>query len=296
MKVFRLYFVLILIALALQPGRWERPQPQLEAWLLDVGQGESFFLRAASGETLLFDGGPSDRVLSQIGDLLPPWQRHIDLLVLSHPHQDHIRGLISILNRFTVGKVWTSGANYNSADFKAWKAELARQKTPEEVVFAPHTVPWGNFQLRVQHPTRNMKGESPSQIHDTNLSVQLLQGNTGLIFLTGDLNEEHEHDMLTNCRLPSCNLKSLILQVPHHGSASGLIPAFLEAVQPAAALIPVGTDNRFNHPRQEILDRLASYPVYRTDQQGRITIKLIGQKVQISPSRNGVVSWLAVPP
>lgn len=247
--------------------------PAMEAWMLNVGQGESVLLREPSGKKLLFDGGPDDSVLKELGAVLPPWDRKLDLVILSHPHSDHIRGLISVLERYNVTEVWTSGAHYKSAEYRAWQEQLKVHQLQPRTVFAPFRQSFGTVSLQVYHPLLNMEGQDPSQAHDATVSVKASFG-TQDIFLTGDLNEEHETEMVSHCQPPTCTLEAEILQIPHHGSATGLIPPFLAAIHPQAALIPVGTDNKFKHPRPNILQELqsAKVPIYRTDQNGRLHI------------------------
>jgi len=258
----------------------------LEAWVLDVGQGESVLLKDPSGKTLLFDGGPDDSVLNQLGEVLPPFDRTIDLAILSHNHSDHIRGLISVLERYDVKEVWISGAIHTTNDYQHFLEAIKDNHTPTKVVFfdktackaiCPKPTPFGNLLLQVYHPMENMTGQRPNDQHDATVSVKVSYGQESL-FLTGDLNEGHETDMMKACQPPTCSLAATILQVPHHGSDTGLSEAFLEAVHPSSAVIPVGLHNKFKHPRQIILDRLttAQIPIYRTDLQSRIHMS-IGQ-------------------
>ena len=258
-------------------------RPALDVWMLDVGQGESMLLREPGGQLLLYDGGPNDLVLSRLGNLLPPWQRHIDLVILSHTHVDHIRGLIDVLDRYRVGQVWVSGAFQRDGDYYAFTDAVAKSKTPVKTVWfnqktcglTPETCPaasrFGKATIQIYHPLEDMQGMSPHDAHDATVSA-MVRLNEQSVFLTGDLNEGHERDMLSACKPPFCSLQAGILQVPHHGSTSGLLPAFLAAVKPNEAWISVGQPNPYHHPRQEIIDRLkqADVPTYRTDRDGTI--------------------------
>lgn len=260
----------------------------LEAWVLDVGQGESVLVREPSGKTILFDGGPDDKVLSELGAALPAWEHHIDLVILSHPHVDHLRGLIAVLDRYTVDAIWSSGSTAASSEYQAWMTAVSEKHIPLSFHHAPERVSFGAITLTIEHPWEDMTGKQPAQAHDADLAVKLTSGPRTL-FLTGDLNEEHEQEMLTKCQLP-CSLKSDVLQIPHHGSASGLTPEFLAATHPDAAVIPVGLANKFHHPREEILDRLknAHIPVLRTDTGKRIHIVLLPEKIDLSDDEASV--------
>jgi competence protein ComEC len=250
------------------------PEPSsasLEMWMLDVGQGESVLVKEPSGKKLLFDGGPDDTVLVELGKVLPSWDHTLDLIILSHPHADHIRGLISILDRYSVHEVWSSGTTIDTADFRAWKTTLDQHNLTPRSVFAGVESEFGTAHVQVYFPLQSMDGKQPENAHDGDVVAKITTPTASLL-LTGDLNEEHETALVQSCTPPLCNLHALVMQVPHHGSASGLIPSFLTAVHPAAALIPVGVDNIFHHPRPEILARLttAKIPLFRTDTDHQI--------------------------
>ena len=251
----------------------------LDVWMLDVGQGESMLLHEPTGHWLLFDGGPSDVVLSRIGSILPPWQRHIDLVIISHNHTDHIRGLLSVLERYTVGEIWLSGAVHRIPEYSVLQDDIRQQHIPTRVVWfdrarcasvCPPAYPFGASTLQVYHPLRNMTGADPDQPHDADVVVKASYGDQSVL-LAGDLNEEHEQAILTACTMP-CNLQATLLQVPHHGSATGLLPAFLTTIAPLEAWIPVGDPNPYSHPTKVILDRLkqANIPTHRTDREGTL--------------------------
>lgn len=270
--------ILVALLLGLGIGAWLlwplaplAVSPRLEIWVLDVGQGESVLVREPSGKKLLFDGGPNDTVLAQIGEILPPWDRHIDVVVLSHPHADHIRGLISVLDRYTIGELWTSGTTAATKDFAAWTEKIQEKKIKTRVVQAGLEEPWGQAELEVHHPLITMAGKQPSETHDGTVVVRV-EYQAQALLLTGDLEEEHELAMLQSCQQPKCTLASQIMQIPHHGSAYGLAPEFLAAVHPQIALIPVGKDNKFKHPRPEILEKLkkAQVIILRTDTQRQL--------------------------
>ena len=258
--------------------------PGFYAWMLNVGQGESVLLRDPGGETVLFDGGPDDSVMAELGSILQPWQRRIDLLVLSHDHSDHVTGFIPILQRYKVKEVWISGALAPNSEYKTFREELKKHGLSPVIRYfnaascqpglpCPPIERRGSFSLQIYHPIKDMEGIEPKDQHDATLVLKAAYaGHT--ILLPGDLNEQQERDILNSCHPPACSLKADILQEPHHGSATGLNPAFLKAVSPAAVLIPVGANNKFHHPSPIILTRLkeAKLRYFRTDVQGRIQV------------------------
>ena len=271
----------------------------VQAWLLDVGQGESALVHEPGNKLLLFDGGPDDSVLSQLGGVLPPWWRHIDLLVLSHNHNDHISGLTAVLQRYQVDEVWTSDASYSTPEKALFDTLITEHHITKKVMYAdfahckavracPAVIQFGQATLQVYHPLEPMTGQQPKDQHDATLSIRVTYASHSL-FLTGDLQERHEATMLNECRQPWCSMKSDVLQVPHHGSGTGLSLPFLDAVRPSYAVIPVGSNNKFHHPSPKTLARLGTKGIatYRTDTNGRISIIITGQGVTVHPEHPG---------
>lgn len=272
------------------------PTPALDIWMLDVGQGESVLLREPSGKKILFDGGPSEAVLRELGNILPAWDRQIDLIIISHNHSDHLRGLISVIERYQVKEIWISGAIHTTDEYRALLEVIqAKQLKPRIVFFDPASCQTscppseavGQVRVQIYHPLEKMTGQRPQEQHDATVAAKFSFENQS-VFLTGDLDEAHEKAILTACQPPVCSLQADVLQVPHHGSATGLNPAFLEAVSPKIALIPVGKDNPYDHPRQIILDRLqkSGIPIYRTDLDGRIRIILGKHSLRILTAKS----------
>ncbi|MEI6477474.1 MAG: MBL fold metallo-hydrolase [bacterium] len=271
--------------------------PALDAWVLDVGQGESVLIHEPSGKKILYDGGPDDSVLTQLGDVVPAWDRSIDLVILSHNHSDHLRGLITVLQRYTVKEIWVSGALYATADFRAFQKEISQHQVPVQTRFfkaadcvagtpCPPTTVFGQLTLQVYHPLTDMTGSLPGDQHDATVSVKVSFHGESL-FLIGDLNETHEKQMLETCPPPDCTLSATVLQTPHHGSATGLSPPFLAAVAPQVAVIPVGLKNSYGHPAPSTIAKLAAahIPTYRTDTQGRIHLVLYGDHFTVETEK-----------
>jgi competence protein ComEC len=265
---------------SLRPA-YDTSAPNLTVWALSVGQGESILLREAGGKTVLFDGGPDDTVLGELSAALPFWDRHIDLMVLSHTHADHIVGLTDVLDRYDIGEIWTSGALQKSTQFSAWQDALRRYDKTPRTVFAGFSARLGTLDIRVLHPSRSMAGITPKDAHDATVVLHVAYGKESVL-LTGDLNEAQESDVMAACPPPECSLASSVLQIPHHGSQSGLAPAFLAAVSPKVAFICVGIDNSYGHPGPNTLRKLAlaRIPYFRTDTDGRVRITLYDDRLE----------------
>lgn len=277
-KLILYFLILIWVGLNLKPF-FNR---HFQIWVLNVGQGESILLKEPSGKTLLFDGGPDESVLSELGSVLPPWQRQLDTVVLSHSHLDHIRGLIAVLDRYKVKELWLAGPQLHTAVYQAFTDNLRAQKLtptlkyfPKTLEKAPPTQTFGQAAIQIYFPLEDLSQQVLEDQHQADLVLKVSY-HTNSILLTGDLDEGLEKSLLQACQKPACSLAANILQVPHHGSKYGLYPDFLDAIKPSLALIPVGIDNKFKHPAPETLKKLTNknIPIYRTDQQGRLHLQL----------------------
>lgn len=230
----------------------------------DVGQGDSSLIVTPDGKTILTDGGPDDKVLSGLGKVLPFWYRHIDLLVITHAHDDHITGLIEISRRYKIKQVL-----YNNLDFKTPALEALIKVFKEsrlKLVLAQVNLSF-NFTNGCSLNILSANKEKKSDENDYSI-VSRFNCLGRSVLLTGDASEIIEKKLIRE----SSNLKADILKIPHHGSLSASSNDFLKAVNPLVAVISVGLANKFNHPAPTILDRLQKLPVdiYRTDQSSDI--------------------------
>lgn len=268
----------------------ERPDGKFHFWALDVGQGDSLLMTTAHGDQILVDGGPTDQVLPQLGRHMPFWDRKIELVILTHNHADHLTGLLAVLQRYQVGQVWISGAVYTTPEYRAWTKLLAERHIPTRIVWAGQHGGIDNVKLDVLFPLTDQTGILPENQHDSTVVVRAAVEQTKLL-LTGDLEETHERAILDHfCRTtvpatPCPALEADILKVPHHGSKTGLIPEFLAAIHPRAAIISVGLHNSYGHPSPVTIDRLAAahVPTYRTDQNGTVEVRI--SPLRVVPER-----------
>jgi len=131
MKIKRIFLILLLLLLpALVLEYTSKPSLSgLEVYFLDVGQGDAILIRNSFGQNILIDGGPDELILEKIGRILPYTDRQIDVMILTHPHADHLIGLIAVLKRYQVDNVIYTGANYSNASYRYFR-ELISQKVP----------------------------------------------------------------------------------------------------------------------------------------------------------------------
>lgn len=259
----RIVFVLILLlATSILSLAFAEGNPGLYAYFLDVGQGDATVI-VCDGEVLMIDGGPSSASQFIYSFLRNTLQiNHIDVMIATHPHADHIGGLSAALNACVVDVLYTSEINY---DTKAWQSVLKytdAQGTPVVIPFPGDFFEIGGATVEILGPLWYH-----NSLNDLSLIIKVTYGDTSLL-ITGDAEWEAEHDLLD----AGVDVSANVLRVGHHGSNTSTSYQFLRAVAPQYGIISVGKDNTYGHPDEETLSRLedADVIVMRTDQLGTI--------------------------
>nr|MBA4169914.1 ComEC/Rec2 family competence protein [Chloroflexota bacterium] len=260
-----------------------RPDGRLHVTTLDIGQGDAILVQAPDGATMLVDGGPDPELtLRRLGANLGYPERRLDLLVLSHPHQDHVAGLIEVLDRFEVGAVLHAGIAFQNtanerlvADATATGVPLTLARTGQIWQLGVATT------VEVLYPT-DADAAAPLPEGDINNgSVVLVVRHGGFTaLLTGDAEEPVESMLISRGLLAPVDL----LKVGHHGSHSSTSPELLESTRPTVATISSGEGNEYGHPASETLAALAAHPeitVLRTDTDGDIEVVSDGSSYQV---------------
>jgi len=257
------------------------PGDRLSVTFLDIGQGDAILIRSPSGHNILVDGGPSgEEITAALGRHLPFWDRHLHLVVLTHPDQDHLAGLVTVLERYDVDQVLAPALADDSATFRAWQDAIAERDIPQREAFAGQWLDLGDgATLSVLHPPRELL---PAVDEDDNSLVLKASLGDAAFLLTADIGADGEAYLLDN----HTDLRAPVLKVAHHGSRTSTSTAFLAAVESLTAVISVGEDNRYGHPSPQTLDRLGSRPVFRTDRHGDVQITTDGHKLWIKTERD----------
>jgi competence protein ComEC len=289
----------LIVAVAVAGGvAVSRPAGVARVTVLDVGQGDAILVEGSRGGRLLVDGGPDpDRLLVELDRRIPPWDRRIDALILSHPHEDHVAGLPLLLDRYRVQRVFEPGMHGPGPGYGAWVEALGRRDArPHLSIAAGDRLTLDDVALQVLWPIR---GQVPADPPDTgtginNVSVVLLGTVGGRRFLlAGDVEEEIDPTLLA-AGLPTVDL----LKVAHHGSRTATTEAFVAAVRPRVAIASAGAGNPYGHPARATLDRLsgAGARVYRTDRDGTVTVAFdaAGMTVRATPRRAAARNAVAV--
>ncbi len=251
----------------------------------NVGQGDAIYMRTPSGKDILVDGGPGDAVLSCLSTHMPFWDRHIDLVVLTHPHLDHLEGLISVMERYKVGAFATEKVGHNTAAYQTLLSTIEQRQIKKQMVYAGDRYEFADgVALRVVGPSSAfLEKTAPEGVIDEsegfgNVVTLVAYGNTHML-LPGDSQVEGIEDALKVGGWADID----VLQLPHHGSQSGIDVAVLKDLKPELAVISVGAKNKYGHPHPTILEllRKESIPFLRTDVAGDIELVSDGKRIEV---------------
>ena len=267
-----------------------RPDGRIHVVVLDVGQGDSVLLEGDRGGRILVDGGPDATVLMTALDrYIPAWDRRIDAIVLTHPHDDHVAGLVAVVDRYRVGRAFESGWPASTPTYLAWLQALEAHGLRAERLKTGDSLLLDDATLRVLWPDdgrTRASGLDPTAADNrkaNDASVVLLgEFESRRFLLTGDA-EDDVDPMLVARGLPRVDM----LKVAHHGSGTASSDDMLAAVQPGAAIISVGAANTYGHPSPKTIERLQAHAaeVFRTDLMGTVETTLDAAAVTVTSSR-----------
>jgi len=258
--------------------------PSLEITFLDVSQGDAAWIQLPNRQTILIDTG--DRTFRRdYGKLVvePFLKRkgvkHIDVLMLSHPHSDHIGGAPTILRNFEVGQIWESAIQAKSRNYYEIHHLADSLNIPVLTPFAGDMVFISdNLKLCFLHPSRKFLEKHHQNYNNGSLVCKLTYGENSFLF-TGDAEEESE-EFLVNW---GDFLRSTVIKVPHHGSNTSSILPYVSLIEPEYALISVGKNNKFHHPAGSTVSRYQTIgaKIHRTDIDHAFQVKTNGKIVKV---------------
>jgi competence protein ComEC len=284
--------------IALWPPPLIHADHALELEAIDVGQGDSLLVISPNGKTLLVDGGGvggrpyvtqrstqsgfdiGEEVVSET--LWARGVRRLDAVALSHAHSDHLDGLFAVLRNFHPQELWV-GKNPGSAEYLRLLAEAKELGIPVRFYAAGMEFAFGGSRVRALAPPANyVPGESAT--NNDSLVLRIASGDGSSLLLEGDAETAPEEGMVA-----AGGLSSTLLKVGHHGSLTSTTPEFLSAVHPKVAMISVGRNNHYEHPRTEVLERLgeAGVRTYRTDLDGAVCFRLMRSQIEVNAGCSG---------
>ncbi len=258
-------------------GETKSSEKLLEVDFLDVGQGDSTLIKTPFGQNILIDGGPDDIVLDKLDKFLPWWDRTINLMILTHPHADHLDGLIYVLKHYKVEQILYTGVLHTTDDYLEWLNLIKENNIPLKIIDCPQKIILSkNSYLQILYPFESFQNKRVKNLNNTSIAGILVFKNAKF-FIAGDIEEEVERELLKKYN----NLNVDVFKANHHGSKTSNTDKFIDALNPRVVVFTVGKDNQFAFPHKEVFDRFRkrNIDIYRTDYDGDTTFYSDGNTV-----------------
>lgn len=253
----------------------------------DVGQGDAIFIKTPGNAQLLIDGGPDNAVLDCLSAHMPFWDRHIESVFLTHPHADHLSGLIDVIERYSILYFFESSVKVEtqSEGMEVLSSAIREKGVPKKMLASGDRLSFSNqLSLFTLWPEGEV-AKGVTDINDTSL-VLLLSYKDFTVLLTGDAGANTNYYRRAEAR------DSDILKVPHHGSRTGLNEEFLNNVKPDLAIVSVGEKNSYGHPSEDVMKLLRDKDIktLRTDKDGEIEIVSDGKAWSVKTENPGLLT------
>lgn len=250
----------------------------LKVVFLDVGQGDSIYIEAPNGKQMLIDGGPDASLLSSLSKVMPFADRSIDIVLATHPDQDHIGGFPVFLDNYKVENIIENGSKGDSKIYSSLEEKVLKKKINKIIAKrGMHIIldQKRNIYFDILFPDRDITNFDSN---DASIVGKLVYGNNSFM-MTGDATTYTEN--LIEWNENDQTLDSDVLKLGHHGSHTSSSVLWLEKVRPEMAIISVDKNNKYGHPHKDILDRLKSLsiPYLSTSDIGNIVFKSDGERL-----------------
>jgi competence protein ComEC len=266
-KLYLILFFLLVLCLILSGIIFHSQKQELTVNFLDVGQGDAILISEGSKQ-ILIDGGPNGQILlEKLGKYIPFWDRNIEVVIATHPDQDHIDGLIDAMKTYNIGEIIDNSEETDSQVYKKYKEIIQEKNIPRMKGQRGMNIKISeDAKLEILNPGENLDNNKKDTNADS-IVAKLTYGENSFLF-TGDLPSEKELTLIS----AGLDLNSRVLKVAHHGSKYSTSLEFLDKVAPKDAVISAGKNNRYGHPAWETLDRLNEKKtrILRTDEAGDI--------------------------
>lgn len=270
--------VLVVVTLMVWFHIFSRGDAYLTVSFLDVGQGDAILIESPTGVQVLIDGGPDRSVLRSLAREIPWYDRTLDVVIGTHPDQDHVGGLSYVLKRYNVAHIFHVGLSAETAASEAFEGAYENEPDSQSHISRRGTVIdlGGGAYIRFLFPDREVEG---IETNTASAIVEVVYGDVEFL-LTGDAPESIEKYVVS---LEGVVLQSEVLKLGHHGSKTSSAEIFLKTVDPDYAIISAGKDNKYGHPHKEVTDRLHSLGInfLGTYEEGTITFETDGHMVTV---------------
>jgi len=212
----------------------------LEVTFFDIGQGDAIFIENEKMHQVLIDGGPDNTILEKLASEMPSWDRTIDLIILTHPEHDHMRGLIEVLKRYEVENVLWTGVVREGAEYEEWEKLLKEEGAKIYIAESGQRVSTqdDSFFIDILYPLESLELVKEKNLNDTSVVARLVFRENSFLF-TGDISKKIEKELIEK----EFEIDSDVLKVGHHGSKTSTGEDFVREVSPDIAVIQCGKDN-----------------------------------------------------
>lgn len=244
---------------------------------LDVGQGDATYIRGDDGYEVLIDGGPDKTILTKLNQTMQSGDRHINTLVLTHPHSDHLRGLVEVLQNYSVDNVIMTDATHTSDIYLQFLQILKDKNIVTLNAYQGNNFTWGqSLRFEVLYPNESFLEKEINNLNLTSIVGILHYGEQDFL-MTGDAEKSVQAKIIDQINSDEIE----VLKVPHQGSRDALEINFLQKVQPDYAVIFSGENNSYGHPHPEYLEALQKLKIqiFNTQTNGNITFSVISGKL-----------------
>lgn len=276
-KIYLSIFIITMTLTTLHVIYQARTPETLLVSFLDVGQGDAIFVQSPSGVQVLIDGGPDNSVLEEMHQIMPFFDRSIDIVVATHPDSDHISGLIEVLDRFSVSVFLESGAQNENGVQDILNKKITEKKIPTRIVRRGEVYDLGaGVLLSILYPYNDVSKEESNA---GSIVARLSYGEYSFLF-TGDAPVDSE---LLLVGADEEKLRSTVLKLGHHGSDTSTSITFLSKVNPEYSIVSAGKNNKYNHPHPNVLERVKKFGsmILKTEDKGTITFSTNGKVIEI---------------
>ncbi|MFA7600964.1 MAG: MBL fold metallo-hydrolase [Patescibacteria group bacterium] len=260
----------------------------LKIYFLESGQADSILIKTPEKQNIIIDLG-SQIGLKKLNQKIPWWDKKINLLIITHPHDDHIAGIPLLLEKYKIEKIIFTGIECETPLYQEILKQIKNKKIDLLIPQEKQKIILGKkCELNFLYPQESLNKKTIENLNNSSIINQLKCNGIISLFM-GDAEEIVEKKILEK----NYNLKSDILKIGHHGSISSSHQEFLEKVKPKISIIMVGEKNKFNHPHLRTIKKLQKIGslIFRTDLNGTITVKVEEGKIgyQIEKSTQQII-------
>ncbi len=286
-RIIKLSIVVLILSIVLTIIVNVLPRPLLVTFF-DVGEGEAALIQGGQGETVLIDGGPNQSIINLLSKKLPWGQTSLDLVILSHPHSDHLIGLLEVIKKYQVKRILMPDLIRSTGLFKEFQ-EVIKNKKINIIKPVDNKEYKIGEALTLKIISTGWLDKAEGDVNFASLVIKISHQQSDFLFM-GDAPQEVEKILMAD----GSELVAEVIKIAHQGSQTSSSLEFLQKVKPQIAVISVGRNNSYGHPSSLVLKNLQKIKtlILRTDQMGEINITIDNNVLSlIKPWQ---INWLII--